>query len=83
MLSDPAPGVGFEPGLGENGYSFTLGFQVAEFNDQARVRNEVRRRVGRRLRAENIGVPYAIRTVVLRGSGRKEKKQPDGGDSHQ
>lgn len=82
MLSDPAPGVGFDPGFGENGYSYSLGFQVAEFADQVRVRNEVRRRVVRRLRAENIEVPYAMRTVVLRGSGRKEKKQPDGGDSH-
>jgi small-conductance mechanosensitive channel len=82
MLADPAPGVGFEPGFGDNGYSFSLGFQVAEFADQVRVRNEVRRRVGRRLRAENIGVPYAMRTVFLRGSGRKEKKEPEDGETH-
>jgi small-conductance mechanosensitive channel len=76
MLADPAPGVGFDPGFGDNGFGYTLGFQVAEFADQARVRNEVRRRVVRRLRAENIGLPYATRTVFLRGPGRKEISQP-------
>jgi small-conductance mechanosensitive channel len=69
MLAEPAPGVGFEPGLSENGYGYTLGFQVAEFADQPRVRNEVRRRVVRRLRAEGIGIPYPVRTVYMRDDG--------------
>jgi len=69
MLAEPAPGVGFEPGFSENGYGYTLGFQVAEFADQPRVRNEVRRRVMRRLRAEGIGIPYPVRTVYMRDGG--------------
>jgi small-conductance mechanosensitive channel len=73
MLAEPAPGVGFDPGFGESGFGYTLGFQVAEFSDQPRVRNEVRRRVARRLRTENIGFPYPARTVYLHGSGPKEK----------
>jgi small-conductance mechanosensitive channel len=77
MLADPAPGVGFDPGFAENGYGFTLGFQVAEFADQPRVRNEVRRRVGHRLRIENIGLPYAMRTVILKGAGGKEKTKSE------
>jgi small-conductance mechanosensitive channel len=82
MLADPAPGVGFDPGFGDNGYGYTLGFQVAEFADQPRVRNAVRHRVVRRLRAENIGLPYSTRTVFLRGSRPQEKKQPDSDDMH-
>jgi small-conductance mechanosensitive channel len=82
MLAEPAPGVGFDPGFGDNGYGYSLGFQVAEFADQPRVRNEVRRRVIRRLRAEGIGIPYPARTVYLRGSGRKNLKKPDGGEEH-
>ena len=71
MLADPAPSVAFDPGFGDNGYTLTLNFQAVEFADQFRVRNELRRRVMRRLKAEGIGVPYASRTVFLRGSGRK------------
>jgi small-conductance mechanosensitive channel len=82
MLTDPAPSVGFDPGFGENGYGYTLGFQVAEFADQPRVRNEVRRRVVRRLRVENIAIPYAIRSVVLSGSRRKERLKTEGEESH-
>src|SRR5690349_7919459 len=52
MLADPPPSVGFDPGFADNGYRFTLGFQVAEVSDEKRVCNEVRRRVMRRLRAE-------------------------------
>jgi small-conductance mechanosensitive channel len=81
MLSDPAPSVGFDPGFGENGFGYSLGFQVAEFADQPRVRNEVRRRVARRLRAEGIAIPYAARTVYLRGQGRKDRAKPKGGEA--
>src|SRR5262249_11729155 len=83
MLTDPAPGVGFDPGIGDYGYSFTLGFQVGEFADQGPVRNEVRRRVIRRLRAENIGIPYPARAVYLRESGGpQEARKPAEGAAH-
>jgi small-conductance mechanosensitive channel len=80
MLAEPAPSVAFEPGFGDTGYGFTLGFQVVEFAEQGRVRNEVRRRVVRRLRDESIGIPYPARTVFLRGSGAKGKAKPAGGE---
>ncbi|HTS61072.1 MAG TPA: mechanosensitive ion channel family protein [Candidatus Acidoferrales bacterium] len=83
MLKEPAPGVGFDPGFSDYGYSFNLGFQVAEFSDQGRIRNEVRRRVARRLRAENIGFSYPARTVFLRGSGRKNPAKPAPEEPHQ
>jgi len=82
MLAEPAPSVGFDPGFSDNGYSFALGFQVAEFSDQGRVRNELRRRVARRLRAENIGVAYATRTVFLRVSGRRNPAKPGPDQPH-
>jgi small-conductance mechanosensitive channel len=79
MLAEPAPSVGFDPGFSENGYGYTLGFQVEEFVDQPRVRNEVRRRVMRRLRAENIGVPYPSRAIYL-PEVKPERAKP--GDPH-
>ena len=82
MLAEPAPGVAFDPGFGESGFGFTIGFQVAEFADQARVRNELRRRVARRLRAAGIGIPYTSRTVYLRGQGRKDTAKPADGGAH-
>ena len=73
MLDDPEPAVAFEPGFGESGMAFTLTFHVTEFAKQGPVRNELRRRVLRRLRADGIGIPYPSRTVYLRGSGRKRE----------
>ena len=66
MLKDPAPSVAFEPGFGDAGMGFTANFQVADFASQFPVRNELRKRVLRRLRAEGIGIPYPSRTVYLR-----------------
>jgi small-conductance mechanosensitive channel len=65
MLADPEPSVAFEPGFTESGLGFTLNYQVAEFASQPPVRNELRRRVLRRFRAEGIGVPFPTRTVYM------------------
>jgi small-conductance mechanosensitive channel len=70
LLAEPAPAVAFDPGFGEVGMGFTATFHVAEFASQFPVRNELRRRVLRRFRAEGIGIPYPSRTVYLRGGGR-------------
>jgi small-conductance mechanosensitive channel len=75
MLAEPAPSIGFDPGFSENGYGFTVGFQVAEFADQARVRNEIRRRVAQRFRAEKIAIPYASRTIYLQ-SAKPDSAKP-------
>jgi small-conductance mechanosensitive channel len=71
MLADPAPSVAFDPGFGEVGMGFTATFHVAEFASQFPVRNELRRRVLRRFRAEGIGIPFPSRMVYLRGAGEK------------
>src|ERR1035438_9964452 len=70
MLKDPAPLVAFDPGFGDAGMGFTANFQVADFASQSPVRNELRKRVLRRFRAEGIGIPYPSRTVYLHGSGK-------------
>ena len=67
MLADPAPGVSFDPGFGDWALSFTLGYSVAEFADQYRVRHELRKRILKRLRQEKIDMPFPTRTVYLRG----------------
>jgi small-conductance mechanosensitive channel len=78
MLTDPPPSVGFDPGFGDNGFGFTLGFQVAEFADQPKARNELRRRVARRLRAEGIEIPYASRAVHLKSGGFRNAETRSG-----
>ena len=81
MLKDPAPSVAFDPGFGESGVGLSANFHVAEFVNQFSVRNELKKRVLRRLRAEGIGIPYPARTVYLRGSGRKGGRTAEGESS--
>jgi small-conductance mechanosensitive channel len=71
MLAEPAPGVAFDPGFGENGIGLTVNYQVAEFANQFGVRNELRRRIYFRFRQEGIAIPYPSRMVYLRGAGRR------------
>lgn len=66
MVAEPAPNIMFDPGFGEAGLGFTVNFQVAEFAMQFGVKNEVRKRVYRRLRAEGIEIPYSSKAVYLR-----------------
>jgi small-conductance mechanosensitive channel len=75
MLADPAPGVAFDPGFGEQGMAFTVNFQVMEFANQAPVRNELRKRVLRRFREEGIAIPYPTRTVYLREPAGEPARQ--------
>ena len=78
MLKDPAPSVAFDPGFGEVGLGFTANFHVAEFTNQFSVRNELRKRVLRRFRAEGIGIPYPSRTVYLHGQAPSQSAElPD------
>ena len=81
MLKDPAPSVAFDPGFGETGIGLSANFHVAEFASQFSVRNELKKRVLRRLRAEGIGIPYPARTVYLRGAGRKGERQEEGAET--
>jgi small-conductance mechanosensitive channel len=74
LLGDPAPGVGFDPGFGDFALGFTLGFHVAEFENQFSVRNELRRRILRRLREAGIRIPFPARTVYLHNESPGREK---------
>ncbi len=63
MLADPAPAVTLDPGFGDWSITFQLGFQIAEFSNQWSVRNELRKRILRRFRAEGIEIPFPTRTI--------------------
>jgi small-conductance mechanosensitive channel len=78
LLDTPAPAVAFEPGFGEVGMGFTASFYVEDFASQGPVRNELRRRVLRRFRAEGIAIPYPSRALYLHGSGFRSAKTVGG-----
>jgi small-conductance mechanosensitive channel len=63
MLADPAPYVTLDPGFGDWSLNFQLNLQIAEFSYQGNVRNELRKRILRRFRAEGIEIPFPTRTV--------------------
>ncbi len=66
LLSDPAPVVRFIPGFGSSSLDFTLVCHVSDFLDQSPVQHELRKRILKRFRKENIEIPYPVRTVFLR-----------------
>ena len=78
LLQDPAPSVAFDPGFGDGGMGFSVNFQVADFASQGPVRNELRKRVLHRFRADGIGISYPARAVYLRESGPKQENESAG-----
>jgi small-conductance mechanosensitive channel len=71
LLADPAPAVRLIPGFGESSLDFTLGVQVREFEDQGLVQHELRKRILKRFKDEQIEMPYPQQVVQL-----KTDKQP-------
>jgi small-conductance mechanosensitive channel len=69
MLADPAPSVAFEPGFGESSLGFSVNCSVAEFAEQFRVRQQLRKRILRRFLQEKIEMPYPTRTIYLQQAG--------------
>ena len=65
MRSDSPPSVAFDPGVTDSGLGFSLNYQVTDFASQTPVRNELRRRILRRFRAEGIVLPYPARSVYM------------------
>ncbi len=66
LLGEPEPFVRFIPGFGESSLDFTLICQVQEFVDQYLAQHELRKRIFKRFREENIEIPFPHRTVYLR-----------------
>lgn len=66
ILIDPPPSVNFIPGFGDSALQFTLSCYVAEFSQQFRVQHELRKRILKRFRAENIDMPFPTRTIYMK-----------------
>ncbi len=66
LLAEPAPVARFIPGFGSSSLDFTLTCQVTEFMDQYPVQDELRKRILKRFRGENIEMPFPARTVYVR-----------------
>jgi small-conductance mechanosensitive channel len=73
LLGEPEPFVRFIPGFGDSSLDFTLICQVGEFVDQYLAQHELRKRIFKRFRREEIEIPFPQRTVHI----REDKKCPD------
>lgn len=54
MLAEPGPAVSLNPGFGANGFEITVGFHVAEYQNQFAAFDQVRRRIASRFWRERI-----------------------------
>jgi small-conductance mechanosensitive channel len=66
LLPEPRPAARLIPGFGAYSLDFTLVCWVARFSDQFNVQHELRKRLLKRLRAENIEIPFPT-AVRLQG----------------
>lgn len=65
LLADPPPVALFVPGFGESSLDFTLVCQVSDYTEQGAIQHELRKRIFKRFKQENISMPYTVRTVHL------------------
>lgn len=66
LLGKPEPVVRFIPGFGENSLDFTLVCHIREFNDNASVQHELRKRIFKRFKKEGIEMPFPHRVVYVK-----------------
>lgn len=66
IFKEKEPVVRFNPGFGENSLNFTVFLYVEDFQKQFLVQSEVRKRIFKRLKEENIEIPFPQRVVHLK-----------------
>jgi small-conductance mechanosensitive channel len=66
LIAEPAPSVQLIPGFGDSALKFTVNCYVAEFVAQFTVQHELRKRILKRLQAEQIELGFPVQTVYLR-----------------
>jgi small-conductance mechanosensitive channel len=66
LMAEPEPSVQLNPGFGDSALKFTLNCSVAEFVAQYAVQHELRKRILKRLQAEQIEIGLPVQTVYLR-----------------
>jgi small-conductance mechanosensitive channel len=79
MLSDPAPSITWDPGMGESWVGVSLNYTVTEFASQFTVRNELRKRIFARFHQDGVPAPYPARAIYMRGPA--EEAAAHNGDS--
>jgi len=81
MLAEPAPAVRFDPGFSDSFFTFSVNFHVAEFVDQYEVQHELRKRILKRFRQENIEISVPTQAVQLLtpGGARNQEGTPTSG----
>ncbi len=66
ILTEPAPLVRLTPGFGDSALQFTLTCYITEFAEQVHVQHELRKRILKRFREENIDMPFPTQTVYIK-----------------
>jgi small-conductance mechanosensitive channel len=66
LMAEPEPSVQLNPGFGDSALKFTLNCSVAEFVAQYAVQHELRKRILKRLQAEQIEIGLPVQNVYLR-----------------
>jgi len=69
LVGEPSPTARLIPGFGESGLEFSLVCHVARYVDQYVVQHELRKRILRRFRAEQIALTLMSRVVHVRPDG--------------
>lgn len=67
LLTNPAPVVRLMPGFGESSLDFTLICHVVDFEAQAPVQHELRKRILARFKQEGVDIPFPQRIIQMRG----------------
>lgn len=66
ILKDKKPLVRFNPGFAESSLDFTLLVYIDQYDNQYLIQSELRKRILKRFREENIEIPFPQRTVHLK-----------------
>ena len=66
LLLNPEPAFRFIPGFGNSSLNFTLYVSVSDYEGGFTVQSELRKRIFKRLKAENIEIPYPQLDVHLK-----------------
>jgi small-conductance mechanosensitive channel len=76
LVPEPGPSVLFNPGPGDSALVFQVNYSVSEFGSQYLAQSELRKRIFKRLKQENITMPYPTRTILLEQSGQTAAVSP-------
>ncbi len=66
ILKDVKPVVRFNPGFGESSLNFTLFVHIDQYDKQYLIQSELRKRIFKRFKEENIEIPFPHRVVYLK-----------------